>query len=271
MSQNIEPDDIEKGQSTSKISKENPRTRIQKLLWLFASLIIIILIALLSTNVILFRRVGELRVELIGVKADQLKFQKSIETQTVKPTKAAGDDETVEPDLDEQMKEIFKPIEVAASEEAERMLSAELTEEESDAEQLPELKTRSEVAEAYNEALSDCMSGQYNQAIKIFRQVLRHQQPHELKDNAQYWLAECYYAQKRYIQALAEFRKVKELFPKADKVFDAELKIVYTYYKLNRLEAARHRLVQLSKDWPQEQYQSKIAVLSEKIEADQNG
>ena len=148
------------------------------------------------------------------------------------------------------------------------MLSAESTEEESDTEQLPELKTRPEVAEAYNQALSDCMSGQYNQAIKVFRQVLRYQQPHELKDNAQYWLAECYYAQKRYIQALAEFRKVKELFPKADKVFDAELKIAYTYYKLNRVEAARRRLDQLSRDWSQPQYQSKIAALSDKIGAE---
>jgi TolA-binding protein len=260
----MESDDIEK-----KISKENPRTRVQKLLWLFAGLIIVVLIVLLLTNVILFRRVGELKAELIGVKAEQLKFQKDVEGQIIEPAEATEDDEAVEPDLDDQMKEIFKPIEVAASEEAERMLSAESTEEESDAEQLPELKTGSEVAEAYNQSLSDCMSGQYNQAIKIFRQVLRYQQPHELKDNAQYWLAECYYAQKRYIQALAEFRKVKELFPKADKVFDAELKIAYTYYKLNRFEAARHRLLQLSEDWPQEQYQSKIAVLSEKIEADQ--
>ncbi len=271
MSQNIEPDDIEKGQSTLKIGKENPRTRVQKILWLSVSLIIVVLIVLLLTNVILFRRVGELKAELVEMKAEQLKFQESMETQIIKPAEATEDNATVEADLDEQMKEIFKPIEVAASEEAERMLSAESTEEESDTEKLPELKTRSEVTEAYNRALSDCMSGQYNQAIKIFRQVLKYQQPHELKDNAQYWLAECYYAQKRYIQALAEFPKVKQLFPEADKVFDAELKIAYTYYKLNRLEAARHRLLQLSKEWPQEQYQSKIAVLSEKIEADQQG
>lgn len=269
MSQNIESDDIEKGQSPSKVGKESPRTQIQKLLWLSVGLIVVILIALLSTNVILFRRVGELKAELVEMKAEQLKFQESMETQIIESAEDSEDDAAVEPDLDDQMKEIFKPIEVAASEEAERMLSAESSEEEPDTEQLPELKTGSEVAEAYNRALSDCMSGQYNQAIEIFRQVLRYQQPHELKDNAQYWLAECYYAQKRYIQALAEFRKVKELFPKADKVFDAELKIAYTYYKLSRFEAARHRLLQLSKDWPQEQYQSKIAVLSEKIEADQ--
>ena len=269
MSRNVGPDDVRNSQIPSKVGKESPRTQIQKLSWLSVGLIIVILIILVSTNVILFRRVGELKAELIGIKAEQLKFQESMEAQIIESAEAAEDGAAVEPDLDEQMKEIFKPIEVAASEEAERMLSAESTEEEPDTEQLPELKTGSEVAEAYNRALSDCMSGQYNQAIEIFRQVLRYQQPHELKDNAQYWLAECYYAQKRYIQALAEFRKVKERFPKADKVFDAELKIAYTYYKLNRFEAARHRLLQLSKDWQQEQYQSKIAVLSEKIEADQ--
>jgi len=113
------------------------------------------------------------------------------------------------------------------------------------------------------------MSGQYNQAVRAFQQVLQYPQSHQLKDNAQYWLAECYYAQKKYVQALAEFQKVSELFPKADKVFDAELKIAYTYHKLNRKEAAKHRLALLSREWSQPQYQTKIATLSEQIESGQ--
>jgi TolA-binding protein len=109
------------------------------------------------------------------------------------------------------------------------------------------------------------MSGRYSQAIESFQQILEYPQPHQLKDNAQYWLAECYYAQKKYIRALAEFQKVKENFPKASKAFDAELKIAYTYHKMGSIEECKQKLSQLSKDWTHEQYQSKIAVLSEKL------
>jgi hypothetical protein len=78
MSRSIEPDDVGNRQTPSKVGRESPRTQIQKLLWLSAGLIILILIALLSTNVILFRRVGELKAELVEMKAEQLKFQKGM-------------------------------------------------------------------------------------------------------------------------------------------------------------------------------------------------
>ena len=130
---------------------------------------------------------------------------------------------------------------------------------------LAQLDTDSQVTEAYNKALADCRSGYYDQAMEVFRQVLEYPQIHQLKDNAQYWLAECYYVQKNYTLALEEFQKVKELFPEGNKVFDAELKVVYSYYKQGRIEEARKRFLQLSKDWPQQQYQSRIALLPEEV------
>jgi len=131
-------------------------------------------------------------------------------------------------------------------------------------------ETDVDIEKIYNQGFEACQSGQYDQAIEKFRQVLAYPPAHELKDNAQYWLAECYYAQGEFARATTEFEKVKQYFPKASKVFDAELKIAYTYYKLGRIESARHKLLQLSNEWPQKQYQSQIDVLLELIRAKQS-
>lgn len=135
---------------------------------------------------------------------------------------------------------------------------------------LMRLETDSQVTEAYSQALADCRSGHYDQAIEVFQQILRYSQPHQLMDNAQYWLGECYYAQKKYDRALEEYQKIKRLFPQANKVFDAELKIAYSYYNLDRIEEARQQLQQLSKDWPQQQYQSRMAPLEKAIQSGQS-
>lgn len=125
--------------------------------------------------------------------------------------------------------------------------------------------TDSQVEEIYSSAYADCTSGRYDEAIEQFQQIVKYPSFHGLKDNAQYWLAECYYAQKDYARALVEFQKVRELFPRANKLFDAELKIAYTYYNLRDLEAAKRKILQLSTEWPDKQYQSRIATLSRKI------
>jgi len=131
-------------------------------------------------------------------------------------------------------------------------------------------ETNEEIEKIYSQGFEACQAGQYDQAIEKFQQVLAYPPAHELKDNAQYWMAECYYAQEKFDQATIEFQRVKRYFPEASKVFDAELKIAYTYYSLGRIESARHKLLQLSKAWPQKQHQSQIAVLLELIRTKQS-
>ena len=41
---------------------------------------------------------------------------------------------------------------------------------------------------------------------------------HKLAGNAQYWIGECYYSQKRFAEAAEEFAKVEKLFPASPKV-----------------------------------------------------
>jgi TolA-binding protein len=121
------------------------------------------------------------------------------------------------------------------------------------------------VPDIYDEARADCNAGKYSLAVSRFRQIIEHPSSHDLKDNAQYWLGECYYAQGEYEQALIEFQRVKENYPGTNKVFDSELKIAYTHCRLGHAEQARQKLLQLSRDFSDEKYQSSIAVLSEKI------
>jgi len=127
------------------------------------------------------------------------------------------------------------------------------------------LETEAQLVELYNQALKDCLSGNYSPAIEAFNHILKYPKNHSLKDNAQYWLAECYYAQKDYERALYEFENVKKNFPKSNKLFDADIKIAYTYFKLGRIDAAEKKISQIRKDWPNQRHQSRISAFSEEI------
>ena len=146
---------------------------------------------------------------------------------------------------------------------------AETNEESSQVNEVKLLETSLEATEAYHQGLAACMSEEYDQAIEKFQQVLAYPPPHQMKDNAQYWLAECYYAQANYACALDEFQRVKKYFPEAEKVFDAELKIAYTYYRMGQIETVRQKLSLLRQDWPDQKYRSSIDALQEKIQSGQ--
>ncbi len=130
---------------------------------------------------------------------------------------------------------------------------------------LPKLETGAQVTQAYNRALTDYRAGRYEDAKKGFQKILEYPPPHPLKDNAQYWLAECYYTEGKYDEALAEFLRVERYFPKSDKVFYAELKIAYTYHKLGQIETSRQKILQVAKRWSGEQYREEIRLAKQKL------
>lgn len=127
-----------------------------------------------------------------------------------------------------------------------------------------------EISKIYDQAMEDCQSRRYDSAIEKFRRILEHPPFHDLKDNAQYWLAECYFAKGEYDEALAEFKKVKESFPGGNKTFDSEVMVAYTYCRLGRIKQAKYKLYQLSVDFPDEGHQSNISDLSRKIRSMEN-
>jgi tol-pal system protein YbgF len=92
--------------------------------------------------------------------------------------------------------------------------------------------------------------GQHEQALQGFREFIRLHPGHELADNSQYWLGECFYDRKDYTQAVREFRRVIEHYPNGNKVPDALLKVGFSYLALGSVEAGRQTLSQLQRSYP---------------------
>jgi tol-pal system protein YbgF len=91
----------------------------------------------------------------------------------------------------------------------------------------------------------------YEMAATAFKQFLVTFPDSELADNAQYWLAESYYASDKFEQALADFEVVINNYPRSRKVPDALLKMGYCNYSLRRWDAARVTLSRVQADYPE--------------------
>jgi tol-pal system protein YbgF len=95
---------------------------------------------------------------------------------------------------------------------------------------------------SYQAALEMLRQGRYPQAEAGFRQFLADFPNSDLRDNAQYWLAETLYVNRDFEGALAAFNAVLTDFPNSRKVPDAMLKVGYSQYELQRWADARATL-----------------------------
>jgi tol-pal system protein YbgF len=102
----------------------------------------------------------------------------------------------------------------------------------------------------YRKAFEALRAGRHDEAMQGFKDFLRAYPTHELADNSQYWLGECYYDRKDYTSAVREFRRVIERYPNGNKVPDALLKVGYSYLALGSGEAGRQTLTQLQRSYP---------------------
>jgi len=91
----------------------------------------------------------------------------------------------------------------------------------------------------------------YDMAAAAFKQFLLEFPDSELVDNAQYWLAESYYASNQFEQALRDFQVVVDDHPRSSKVPDALLKMGFCNYNLQRWDAARVTLNRVQADYPE--------------------
>jgi tol-pal system protein YbgF len=106
----------------------------------------------------------------------------------------------------------------------------------------PGVLTPAQAKAIYDDAYLDLNRGNYALALVGFQDYLRKSPDSELADNAQYWIGECYYAQRDFRKAIEEFSRVEQTYPKADKVPAALLKIAYSYLQLEDRAAARRIL-----------------------------
>jgi len=103
----------------------------------------------------------------------------------------------------------------------------------------------------YQVALELLREERYDMAATAFHQFLVAFPNSELADNAQYWLAESYYASNMFEQALHDFEVVINDHPRSRKVPDALLKMGYCNYSLKRWAAARVTLTRVQADYPE--------------------
>lgn len=110
-----------------------------------------------------------------------------------------------------------------------------------------------DVQKDYDEARRLYEQRWYPQAAAIFKTLAETNRTDKLADNAQYWLAECYYAQKQYENALAEFEKVFA-YENTNKADDAQLKIGLCWLQMAKYAEAREQLIRLLSNYPDSEY-----------------
>ncbi len=87
--------------------------------------------------------------------------------------------------------------------------------------------------EVYQAAYRDYQRGNYDLALAGFREFLTRYPSSELSSNAEYWIGESLYSQKKYSEAIEQFNGVVNKYPKSDKAPGALLKKGYAYLALN--------------------------------------
>ena len=112
--------------------------------------------------------------------------------------------------------------------------------------------------EQYDHALQLFRSGQYDTARDEFKSYLQKYPKSSLADNAQFWLGECYYAEKSYGEAIAAYEKTIKEYPKSDKVSSAMLKQGMAFLQLGDSTAGKILLKKVVKEYPNSN-QAKIA------------
>lgn len=103
----------------------------------------------------------------------------------------------------------------------------------------------------YDRAMSLLRQGKFGEASTGFSTFLRTFADSPLASNAQYWLGECYYGERRFQEAIDEFERVFAFYPSSNKVPAALLKIAYSHIELRELPMARSVFQQLVRTHPQ--------------------
>jgi tol-pal system protein YbgF len=102
----------------------------------------------------------------------------------------------------------------------------------------------------FDQATQDLSQGRYAIALQSYRELLARYPSHELADNAQYGVGECFFAESRFDSAATEYARVEALNPAGDKVPASLYKLALSQEKLGRSADSRRTLEDLVKRFP---------------------
>ncbi len=98
-------------------------------------------------------------------------------------------------------------------------------------------------------AYADYSRGNFDLALSEFRQYVETYPTSELADNAQYWIGEILYAQRKFGDAVIELEKVGILNPKGDKTAMALYKRGVVLLEMNRRDEGVTQLLAITKNY----------------------
>ena len=110
--------------------------------------------------------------------------------------------------------------------------------------------------QTYMTSLGHFQNQEFDDAIDGFTELVSSDATNDLADNSQYWLAECYYSQKEFKRAIAEFEKVFT-YSGTDKDDDAQLKIGLSYQSMGNVNKAREEFQRMIDYFPGSEYYPK--------------
>jgi tol-pal system protein YbgF len=102
----------------------------------------------------------------------------------------------------------------------------------------------------YSNGLRDITSGKYDLARSEFQDYLKYYSDTDLASNAQFYLGEIAYSQKQYEQAVTEYQKVLNNYPKSFKLAPARLKEGMALIELGQKPGGVRELREVVKRYP---------------------
>jgi TolA-binding protein len=118
----------------------------------------------------------------------------------------------------------------------------------------------------YNKVLKNFQSAKrpedYKAAALQFGLLAERKDAGMLQSNCFYWLGECWYELRDYVQALNCFEKVL-IFPKSNKEEAARYKVALCYVRLDWSDSARWELARFLRDFPAS---ALVAVVKKELE-----
>jgi len=102
----------------------------------------------------------------------------------------------------------------------------------------------------YKSGLSYFNGGQYPLAVQAFQEYLQFYGETDLASNAQFYIGECYYSQSEFSQAIDEYNKGLERYPKGNKLPAAQLKKGYALLAMEQTQPGVRELRSLIQRFP---------------------
>lgn len=105
-------------------------------------------------------------------------------------------------------------------------------------------------ANMYDEAFITFRQSEYKAAATAFGAFLSDCGQHELAENAEYWIGECYYSMEKHSDAIAQFEKLLKDYRDSANLGRALYKIARSHEELGHKKDARKYFQQLVDDYP---------------------